>query len=380
MVPKNIRDENWENQINNWLKEFQIEIDDLELIKDALTHSSYKGMGYNVKDNERLEFLGDAVLDLVLAKQLFKNSNLTEGDMTKIRERFVNNDFLSTAYKVLKMDKIVLTANNLEISNKIAAGFVEALFGAIYLNQGFESCNILWNRLKSEYKVDELFLSFYIDDPKGTLIAFFQKRGLNLPEFKTEKIGGPDHMPTFQCTIIVKYEDVEYIAEENYLNKKGAEKYAAISILKQLGETYPFDIETNLNSFKEESSLVPTESSYLNKIELNRIDNPKEMRNLSELKDETYKDYAKRKAKGGLYSMLLLLNARINELKISVFHTQLDHQELIFMNLQLGKDNFYKIALGSSKSKAKEIAAVKIIKSSNLYDWLEKIDEKGKNS
>ena len=76
-------EEEWETKVNVWMKKYQIEKVRLNLIYEALTHSSYKGMGYDVKDNERLEFLGDAVLGLIVAHQFFVNSQLSEGKMTE---------------------------------------------------------------------------------------------------------------------------------------------------------------------------------------------------------------------------------------------------------------------------------------------------------
>ncbi len=229
-------DEQWENNVKLWMKEHQIETIDLNLIKDALTHSSYKGMGYNVRDNERLEFLGDAVLDLVLADRLIKNPKLSEGQMTEIRKANVNNEYLSIIYNILKIEDIIRTANDFNVSDKVKAGFVEALFGVVFLNKGYERCNELWNEIIAKTHIDDIIINRKYSNPKGTLIELFQKHNLEPPVFKTVKIGGHDHSPVFECVIQVYYNGIDDEVKEASYNKKSAEKYAAVEMLKKLGE------------------------------------------------------------------------------------------------------------------------------------------------
>ncbi len=227
-------DRDWEIKIKFWMKEHQIEMIDLDLIKVALTHSSYKGMSHDVKDNERLEFLGDAVLDLILAEQLIKNPKLTEGQMTDIRKSNVNNEYLATIFKILKIEKIILTANDFNVSDKVRAGFVEALFGAVFLDQGYEKCNELWNKIKEKTRADEVFISLKYSNPKGKLLELFHAHNLNSPSFNTKRDGGPDHSPVFRCVIQAFYDGKDNLVEDIGYNKKNAEKNAAIEMLKKL--------------------------------------------------------------------------------------------------------------------------------------------------
>ena len=235
-------DENWENKIKYRMKENQIKIVDLDLAKEALTHSSYKGMGYDVKDNERLEFLGDAVLDLILAESLIKNPKLTEGQMTDIRKMYVNNEYLSMIFEILKMSDLIRTAKDFNVSSRIKAGFVEALFGALFLDQGYERSYEVWTYIKEQTLIDELFVKHKYHNPKGKLLELFQKPNSLLPVFNTQQIGGPDHSPTFQCVIQVSSNDREITVEEIGINKKDAEKNASIKMLKKLRELSFFNL------------------------------------------------------------------------------------------------------------------------------------------
>lgn len=234
-------DENWENKIQYWMNKNHIEISDLDLVKEALTHSSYKGMGYDVKDNERLEFLGDAVLDLILAENLMKNPKLNEGQMTDIRKIYVNNEYLSIIFEILKMSDLIRTAKDFNVSGRLKAGFVEAIFGAIFLEQGYERSYEVWVYFKEQTVVDELFTRHKYHNPKGKLLELFQKPDLLLPVYKTEQILGPDHSPTFQCVIQVSSNEREITVEEIGISKKDAEKNASVEMLKKLRELLYFN-------------------------------------------------------------------------------------------------------------------------------------------
>ncbi len=232
-------DEQWENNVKLWMKEHQIEMIDLNLIKDALTHSSYKGMGYNVRDNERLEFLGDSVLDLLIAHQLFLNPQLSEGDMTEKRKDFVSNEKLALIFDDQELDQIVRTANNFTLSENNKAGFIEALFGAVFLNRNYNRCCEFWEKInkgaqlfKNIYsegsidKTNELQQEDIFDRPieewqfsdqdykdapqeiaklnknaKNMIQEYCQKRSLPKPEYTLISKEGSDHEPIFTVEV-----------------------------------------------------------------------------------------------------------------------------------------------------------------------------------
>jgi len=228
-------DQNWEPKIKFWMKEHQIEMIDLNLIKDALTHSSYKGMGYDVEDNERLEFLGDSVLDLLIAHHLFLNSQLSEGEMTEKRKSFVSNEKLALIFDGLNLERLVRTANDFNLSQKNKADFIEALVGAVFLSKDYKICCEFWEIIserahnskniasedffdkKDDLQHEDIFdksieeWKFSDQDyqdalkesaklnknAKNVLQEYCQKNFLPIPEYDLISREGPDHKPIF---------------------------------------------------------------------------------------------------------------------------------------------------------------------------------------
>ena len=234
--------EQWENKVLSWMKENQIEAIDLNLIKDALTHSSYKGMGYNVKDNERLEFLGDSVLDLLIAHQLFLNPQLSEEDMTEKRKYFVSNEKLALIFDGHELNHLVRTANNFNLSTKNKADFIEALVGAVFLSKNYNRCYEFWEtinkrallpkNISSEGFIDksnEFQQKIFLDKPirewefsdqvyqnaqkesakinknaKNVLQEYCQKKYVPNPEYDLISQEGLDHKPLFTVEASVR--------------------------------------------------------------------------------------------------------------------------------------------------------------------------------
>ena len=118
--------------LGQWLNRLGLGYIDYDPLWIACTHSSYKGTGYNGEDNERLEFLGDSVLDIIIAKVLFDVSDLNESEMTELRKLYVSNNQLAVIFDLLDMKEFIRTAKNLKLTKKIKAGVVEAFFGVVY--------------------------------------------------------------------------------------------------------------------------------------------------------------------------------------------------------------------------------------------------------
>ena len=122
----------------DFLKPFQITLQNQELLETALTHSSYANE-HNKESYERLEFLGDAVLELITSEYFYRYTTYKEGLMSKIRASFVCEKALATYAKKMKMDSYIKVGqgqtNN--INDTIIADVFEAVLGAIYLDQGF---------------------------------------------------------------------------------------------------------------------------------------------------------------------------------------------------------------------------------------------------
>ncbi len=127
------------------LDELHLDYTEFNLIRTAFTHSSYKGMGHDVVDNERLEFLGDSVLNLIVAEISYKDeNNYSPSKMTDLRKMYVGNDQLAVIFDKYNMKQIIRIPNKFELSIKVKADFVEAFFGAVYMVKGYMVCYNLW--------------------------------------------------------------------------------------------------------------------------------------------------------------------------------------------------------------------------------------------
>lgn len=121
------------------LKSYGIEIKNEELLRTALTHSSYSNE-HNTENYERLEFLGDAVLELVTSEYLFLNTSHKEGDMSKIRASYVCEEALDAYAKDIELDKYILVGHGQEkdVNGTIVADVFESVLAVIYLECGLE--------------------------------------------------------------------------------------------------------------------------------------------------------------------------------------------------------------------------------------------------
>lgn len=248
----------WDAKVKLWMKEYQIEKVNLNLIYEALTHSSYKGMGYDVKDNERLEFLGDSVLDLIVAHQLFLNSKLSEGNMTEERKNLVRNDILSPLFDKTRLKDLTRTANDFEFSIKNKADFIEALFGAVFLDKGYLRCLEFWeiiqdfndkslfetslNMPSSIKQIENESILKPTKNAKNALQEYCDKRRLPLPEYSVISKEGSDHKPQFNVEVRVAVlisEKKEIIsASASASTKKRAEILCAEKICTQVKIDY----------------------------------------------------------------------------------------------------------------------------------------------
>jgi len=207
---------------------------DQKLIIEALTHKSYK----QPYDNERLEFLGDAVLDLIVGEYLYKKfSSSAEGNLSKIRASLVNEAGFDKLARALKLGSYIFLSNaednngGREKSSLLSNAF-EAVMGAIYLESGLEVVQKIAIRLiednHKDISLDSLFRDF-----KTTLQELTQARFGRTPEYKVVASRGPDHLKEFEVAVII--EDKEY-ARALGKSKKIAQQEAAkvaIDLLKE---------------------------------------------------------------------------------------------------------------------------------------------------
>ncbi len=206
---------------------------DRKLITEALTHKSFK----KSYDNERLEFLGDAVLDLIVGEYLFKKfSKSDEGNLSKIRASLVNETGFDKLARYLDLGKYILLSNAEENNggrekSSLLSNAFEAIMGAIYLESGLKVVNAIAIEL-IEKNHEEISLSSLFSDFKTLLQEITQARFGTTPNYVVVASRGPDHQKEFEVAVII--EDKEY-ARALGKSKKIAQQEAAkiaLEILK----------------------------------------------------------------------------------------------------------------------------------------------------
>ena len=208
---------------------------DLQLLEEALTHPSICTK-INKPSYERLEFLGDAALSLVIADMLMKKFPLeNEGKLAKRRAGLVSGEILAKIAASIDLGaKISMTeseaksggrenVNNLENA-------LEAVIGAIYLDAGLEKLKIILADIWQDF-IDNMIA--VPTDPKSHLQEVLQKRGFNLPKYELIETQGPSHMLLFKIRLAVPG-FIEVIGEGK--SKQQAEKAAATLLLEQINE------------------------------------------------------------------------------------------------------------------------------------------------
>ena len=204
-------------------KKLNLKFKNKNLLIKSLTHKSYN----KVINNEKIEFLGDRVLGLVIAKKLLEiYPDEKEGIIDKKFASLVNKKTCLEIAKNIQLEKFVLTFNpkkqNLKIEDKVIADSSEALIGAIYLDKGFSIVEkiilVLWKKKIKESIITQI-------DAKTKLQEFSLKKFKKLPTYKVISNTGPRHKPIFK--VAVKLQNSKfYIAEGS--SKKDAEQNAAI--------------------------------------------------------------------------------------------------------------------------------------------------------
>ena len=207
----------------------KIKFKNLTLLKKSLTHKSYD----SVNNYEKLEFLGDRVLGLVISKKLIDlYPNEKEGILDKKLASLVNKNICGLIGQKLKLQDFILVGNlnnkNQKVENKIISDCCEALIGAIYLEKDFNSTEKfilkIWNDFIKTSNITQI-------DAKTKLQEYSLKKYKTLPIYKLISNTGPRHKPSFK--IAVKLKNSKFIDAEGP-SKKVAEQAAANKLLKLL--------------------------------------------------------------------------------------------------------------------------------------------------
>jgi ribonuclease-3 len=228
------------NAARTFLQEQSIPCQDLDLLATALTHPSYAQESNLVTNNQRLEFLGDAVLSFVVAEYLYTHyPQQAEGELTKIRARVVCEPALSKVAGQLKLGKYLLLGKGEEKSGgrnrqSILADAVEAVIGAVYLDQGFETARkFILENLEEDIRKTEAGDHY---DYKSRLQELVQGKNRENVTYSILEETGPAHDRTFVAGVF--YQDRLLATGEGH-SKKEAQQCAASKVLndKQLLNT-----------------------------------------------------------------------------------------------------------------------------------------------
>jgi ribonuclease III len=217
-------------------KKIKVTFKDKNLLKQAFTHRSYinENGASSLSHNERLEFLGDAVLELIVTDFLFrKYENYAEGELTAIRSALVNAIIISeVASKIGMNDYLLLSKGEAKDFGKarqyILANTYEAFIGAMYLDQGYDVVNVFITETLLP-KTDEIVKKKLWRDAKSLVQEKAQEFVLVTPAYKVLHESGPDHDKHFTVGI---YFSKDLIAEGKGKSKQEAEQKAAEAALK----------------------------------------------------------------------------------------------------------------------------------------------------
>jgi len=202
---------------------------DKKLLQKALTHSSYSNE-HRVESNERLEFLGDAVVEFIITEILYLDFKGKEGDLSKIRALVVSEKPLAETIDKLNLSSFLIKgvgeSKNATESKAIKCDMFEAIIGAIYLDGGIESAKHFFGYALGDI-LEDIKLNGYVEDPKSKLQESLKQAKIVYSTSKT----GADHMPVYKTTVFVN--DVKAGTGQGS-NKKTAEENAASMALNNL--------------------------------------------------------------------------------------------------------------------------------------------------
>ena len=210
-----------------FLEKYNIDIKNKDLLLESLTHSSYSNE-HDCSNYERLEYLGDAVLELIVSDYLFKCEDLSEGSMTKKRASYVCEEALATYAKEVGFIPYIRVGHGQldNINDTIVADIFEAILGVIYLELGFDVAKKYINEIVIPHiKKNDVFLTDY----KSALQESIQTDKKNL-EYVLVSESGPAHDKTY--TVEVRVDDMIF-GKGTGKSKKEAEQMAAKDAFKK---------------------------------------------------------------------------------------------------------------------------------------------------
>lgn len=227
------------HDINNLEKKLDLEFKNKDLLMQALTHRSYlnENPQFRLGHNERLEFLGDAVLELAVTEYLYENYDYPEGDLTNLRAALVNRNMLAYIARKFNLDDFLLLSrgeakdDNGRARQYILANGFEALIGAIFLDNGLGVAKeFIIKNLISE--LPRVFEEKLYQDHKSKFQEQAQEKVGVTPVYEVLEEWGPDHDKHFQVGVFLN-EDL--VAKGDGSSKQAAQQQAARNALENKG-------------------------------------------------------------------------------------------------------------------------------------------------
>lgn len=216
--------------LENYIKKLGLEINNFNLYQQVFVHRSYlnEHRSFALPHNERLEFLGDAVLELVVTDYLYNNYDNPEGELTSWRAALVKGEMLSKIAKDIGIEEYMLLSKGEKKSqgrsrDYILANAFEALIGAIYLDQGYDSARDFINKNLIIHLNNVLENQLYIDSKSNLQEKTQDEKGIT-PRYEVLKEDGPDHDKNF---VVGVYLGNELLAQGEGRSKQKAEQDAA---------------------------------------------------------------------------------------------------------------------------------------------------------
>ena len=222
-----------QNELNELESKLGTTFQNKQIFNQSLTHSSY-GHENTIPDNERLEFLGDAVLKLVISEYLYhKFPEKNEGDLTKIRAAVISDDSLSKVGAKLNLGQYLLMSDNEKRTGGVkrksnSANTLEAILGAIYIDAGLGKPRDLIVGFLTDM-IDLHARAGFISDYKSALQEYAQKHKWELPRYRVTKETGLKHRRVFWMEVKLKG---KVLGIGRGRNKKEAEQRAAMQALR----------------------------------------------------------------------------------------------------------------------------------------------------
>lgn len=204
-----------------------------KLLSQALTHRSY-----DQDNNERLEFLGDAILSCIIAQALYQRfPDAQEGQLSRLRAYLVRGTMLAEVAKSLALgEALLLGPGELKSGGhhrkSILENALEALIGAVYLDSSLDVCQAQVIKWYGE-RLQKLSLTDNIRDAKSHLQEWAQAQGYAIPKYQILKLEGAEHCQTFHVSCTVN--EISHTAEASGGSRKAAEQAAAAKLIDALG-------------------------------------------------------------------------------------------------------------------------------------------------